>query len=124
MLFGPKYEELVAKSLSSKNKSKELFGSTKNQGPSKAGNRRQTFRKSPLFRTRGNRQRGMFTAAGQTLQQQYPAERQTRCKNKLINTTFHQLERPSASIRILQNTSTSSEFISSIKSRNCPVKSE
>ena len=74
MLFGPKYEELVAKSLNSKNKSKEPFGSTKNQGSSKAGNRRQTFRKSPLFRTRGNRQRGMFTAAGQTLQQQYPAE--------------------------------------------------
>ena len=30
MLFGPKYEELVAKSLTSKNRSKELFGSIKN----------------------------------------------------------------------------------------------
>ena len=29
MLLGPKYEKLVAKSLSPKNRSKELFGSTK-----------------------------------------------------------------------------------------------
>ena len=29
MLLGPKYEELMAKSLSSKNRSKELFGSIK-----------------------------------------------------------------------------------------------
>ena len=49
MLFGPKYEELVAKSLSSKNRSKELFGSIKNQGSSKEGNRRQPFGKGPLF---------------------------------------------------------------------------
>ena len=64
MLFGPKYEQLVAKSMRSKNKSKELFGSIKNQGSSKEGNRRQLFRKGSLFRTRGNRKRGMFTAAG------------------------------------------------------------
>ena len=31
MLFEPKYEELMAKSLSSKNKSKELFVSIKSQ---------------------------------------------------------------------------------------------
>ena len=31
ILFGPKYEELVEKSLSSKNRSKELFGSIKNK---------------------------------------------------------------------------------------------
>ena len=31
MLFEPKYEELMAKSLSSKNRSKELFVSIKNQ---------------------------------------------------------------------------------------------
>ena len=30
MLFGPKYEKLVAESLNSKNRSKELFGSIKN----------------------------------------------------------------------------------------------
>ena len=72
MLFGPKYEELVAKSLSSKNRSTENFGFIKNQGSSKEGNRRQPFRKDPLFRTRGNMGRGMSTAAGQTLQQQYP----------------------------------------------------
>ena len=43
MLFESKYEELVAKSLSSKNRSKELFGSIKNQGTSKEGSRRQPF---------------------------------------------------------------------------------
>ena len=67
MLFGPKYEQLVAKSLRSKNRSKELFGSIKSQGLSKNGNRRQPFRKSPLFRTSGNRWKRMFTAVGQTL---------------------------------------------------------
>ena len=113
MLFGPKYEELVAKFLSSKNKSKELFGSIKNQGSSKEGSRRQPFRKGPLFRSRGNRGRGIFTAAGQTLQQQYPTGGQGRGKNEFINSTFHQLDGPSACISILQNTSTSSEFISS-----------
>ena len=113
MLFGSKYEELVAKSLSSKNKSKELFGSIKNQGSSKEGSRRQPFRKGPLFRSRGNRGRGIFTAAGQTLQQQYPTGGQGRGKNEFINSTLHQLDGPSASISILQNTSTSSEFISS-----------
>ena len=108
MLFGSKYEELVAKSLSSKNKSKELFGSIKNQGSSKEGSRRQPFRKGPLFRSRGNRGRGIFTAAGQTLQQQYPTGGQGRGKNEFINSTFHQLNRPSVCISILQNTSTSS----------------
>ena len=41
--FGPKYEKLVAKSLSSKNISKELFGSIKYQGSSKEENRMQSF---------------------------------------------------------------------------------
>ena len=72
MLLWPKDEELVVKSLSSKNRSKELFGSIKNQGSFKEGNRRQPFRKGLLFRIRGNRGRGTFTAADQTLQQQYP----------------------------------------------------
>ena len=112
MLFESKYEELVAKSLSSKNRSKELFGSIKNQGLSKEGSRRLCIRKGPLFRSRGNRGRGIFTAAGQTLQQQYPTGGQGRGKNEFINSTFHQLDGPSACISILQNTSTSSEFIS------------
>ena len=112
ILFWPKYEELVAKSLSSKNRSKELFGSIKNQGLSKEGSRRLCIRKGPLFRSRGNRGRGIFTAAGQTLQQQYPTGGQGRGKNEFINSTFHQLEGPSACISILQNTSTSSKFIS------------
>ena len=43
ILFRPKYEELLHKSLSSKNKSKELDGSIKNQGLSNDGNRKQPF---------------------------------------------------------------------------------
>ena len=39
MLFGSKYDELMAKSLSSKNRSKELFGSIKNQRLSVVKNR-------------------------------------------------------------------------------------
>ena len=107
-----KYEELVTKSLSSKNRSKELFGSIKNQGTSKERSRRQPFWKDPLFRSRGNRGRGIFTAAGQTLQQQYPTRGQGRGNNEFINSTFHQLDGPSFCISILQNTSTSSKFIS------------
>ena len=67
MLFGSKYDELVAKSLSSKNRSKEVFGSIKNQGLSKEGSRRQPFRNGPLFRSRENNGSGLFTAADQTL---------------------------------------------------------
>ena len=55
MLFGPKDEELVAKSLSLKSRSKELFGSTKDQVSSKDGSRRQPFQRGPLFRSRGKR---------------------------------------------------------------------
>ena len=84
MLFGSKYEELMLKTLNSKNRSKELFGSIKNQGLSKEGNRRQPFRKCSLFRTRGNRRRGMFTAAGQTLPQPYPTGGQGRGMNLSI----------------------------------------
>ena len=49
MLFGPKYEELVAKSLSSKTRSKELFGSKIYQELSKEGSRRQPFVKAPYL---------------------------------------------------------------------------
>ena len=72
VLFRPKYEELVVKSLSLKNRSKEPFRSVKNEGSSKEGNRSQLFQKDILFRTR---ERGMFIAAGQTFQQQYPTRR-------------------------------------------------
>ena len=75
MLFGPKYEKLIAKS-------KKFFGSIKNQGPSKEGNRRQPFRKGSVFRTRGNRERGTFTTAAQTLRQQYPTGGQFPCQGK------------------------------------------
>ena len=55
MLFGPKYEELVAKSISLKSRSKELFGSIKDQVSSNEGSRKQPFQKCLLFRSRGNR---------------------------------------------------------------------
>ena len=55
MLFGPKDEELVAKSLSLKTRSKGFFGSTKDQVSTKEGSRRQPFQRGPLFRRRGNR---------------------------------------------------------------------
>ena len=54
----------------------------------------------------------MFTCDGLTLQQQYPTGGQKRGKNEFINSTSHQLDVPSVCVRILQNTSTSSEFIS------------
>ena len=60
----------MANSLSSKNRSKELFGYIKYQGTSKEGNRRQPFQKGSQLKTKGNRGRGMFTAPGQTSQQQ------------------------------------------------------
>ena len=112
IFFGPKYEELVAKSVSSKNKSKDLFLFYKNQGSSKEGKEKAVLSKKPPTGTRGNRGSGMFTAAGQTLQQ-YSAGGHTRGKNKFINSTLHQLSEPSVSIRILQNTSISIDFISS-----------
>ena len=102
MLFGSKYEELMLKSLSSENRSKEFFGSIKNKGSSKEGNRRHPFRKCSLFRTRGDRRRGMFTAAGQTLPQQYPTGGQARGMNLLIrpSITSTDLLSPSESCKI------------------------
>ena len=73
-----------------KNKSKGLFGSIKNQGASKAGNRRHPFGKDTLFKTRRNKGRGLFPAVYQCLQQQYPARGQARGNNLFINNTFHQ----------------------------------
>ena len=113
MLFEPKYEELMAKSLSSRNKSKELFVSIKSQWSTKEGSKRQPFRRGPLFRSRGNRVRGIFEPADQILQQQYLTGGQGRGKNEFLNSTFHQFDEPSVSMSILQSTSTSSEFFSS-----------
>ena len=73
-----------------KNKSKEIFCSIKSQGASKAGNRRNPFRKDTLFTTRRNMGRGLFPAVGQCLEQQYPARGQARGNNVFINNTFHQ----------------------------------
>ena len=108
MLRGPKYEALVARYLSSKRSwFKKLFGFIKNQRWSKEGNRREPLGKDPLFRTRGNRVKGMLTTAGQASKQQYPTGGKASGKNEFINSTFNQLDRLPVSIRILQNTSAS-----------------
>ena len=96
-----------------KNSIKELFkkSSIKIQESSKEGNRRQHFKKALLFRTRGNRGRGIL-AADETLQQQYSTGRLGRAKNEFVNSTFYQLDEYFVSIIVFRNTSTSSEFIS------------
>lgn len=63
-LFGPKYEDMVSKFLSSKNKSKELFTSFKKNSSRGSHAASRPFSRGPLFQTRG-RGRGFFTAAGQ-----------------------------------------------------------
>ena len=53
-----KFEEVVAKSLKSKNKSREVFGNLKEQGISsgnKDSRKQQPFQKTSLLRARGNR---------------------------------------------------------------------
>ena len=47
MIFGPKYEDLVAKSLSSKNRSKELFGSIKKSRVVQGGKQKAALFKRP-----------------------------------------------------------------------------
>ena len=54
----------------------------------------------------------MLTAAGQTLPQQYIAGGQANRKNKFINNTLHELNRPPVLIRTLQNKSISKNFTS------------
>ena len=71
MLFGPKFEETVAKSLTSKSKSKEFFGAL-NQ-PASSSTKEPTkhnkpFPRVPLFRARGGRGRGSFNQTGQGAQ--------------------------------------------------------
>lgn len=58
-----------------------------------------------------NRERGLFTVAGQTVQRQYAAEEQLRGKNKFINRTLHQHPKPPISIRALQYSTTRSELV-------------
>ena len=66
----------------------------------------------PSIQKQRKQGRGIFTAAGQTLQQQYSTGGEGSGKNEFINSIFHEVDGPSACIRILQNTSTSSKFIS------------
>ena len=89
LLFGPKYEELVAKTLSSKSKSKELFNACKSPN-SRDGIRRQPFRRNPLSNQRGNRGRGSFAAANQFIQQS-SGYTNTRGKNDF---TFNESQLP------------------------------
>ena len=69
MSSGWKFEEFVAKSLKSKNKSREVFGNLKEQGISsgnKDSRKQQPFQKASLFRARGDRREGIFSQAGQS----------------------------------------------------------
>ena len=70
MLFGPKFEEVITKSLISKNNLRMLFGSLKEQEISSANKdfrKHQPFQKTQLFRARENRWRGIFLQAGQSI---------------------------------------------------------
>ena len=89
---------------------------------SKEGNRRQPFLKNSLFRTSVNKGSGIFKAACQTLQEQYPTEEKAKGRNMFINSTFRQLHKPTASIRILQHTSTSSGLVSRKNRATAPCR--
>ena len=70
MSSGWKFEEVVAKSLKSKNKSREVFGNLKEQGISsgnKDSRKQQPFQKASLFRARGNRGGEIFSPVGQSI---------------------------------------------------------
>ena len=68
MLFGLKFEQVVAKSLTLNNKLRELFGILKEQGASPGNQdsrKQQPFFKAPLFHARGKRGRGIFLKSDQ-----------------------------------------------------------
>ena len=83
LTFGPKFEEVVAKSLTSKNKLMDLFRNLKEQG-APSGNqdsrKQQPFQKAHLFCARGNRRKGIFSHDGQSISN---AVTQKRGKNAL-----------------------------------------
>ena len=64
MLFGPKFEDVVTKSLTSKNEWREFFSNLKEHGLSsgnKESRKQQLLHKPPLLPTRGNREYSNFT---------------------------------------------------------------
>ena len=70
MFFGLKLEDVVAKSITSENKSRELFGNFKEQRTSsknKDSRKQQPFLKAPIFRARGNGGKGVFSQDGQSI---------------------------------------------------------
>ena len=70
MSLGRTFEQVVAKSLTSKNKLRKLFGNLKEQGTLsgyKDSRNQQPFQKAPLFRARGKRSRGIFSQAAQSV---------------------------------------------------------
>ena len=58
MSLGRTFEQVVAKSLTSKNKLRKLFSGFSLSGYKDSRNQ-QPFQKAPLFRARGNRSRGI-----------------------------------------------------------------
>lgn len=70
MMFRPKFDEVVAILLTSKNKLRELVGNMKEQGISsenKDSRKQQPFQRAPLFRVIVNRVRGISSLAGQSI---------------------------------------------------------
>ena len=66
MLFGPKLEEVVAKSLKSKIKLRGLFSNLKKEGTSQGNmdsKNQQPFQNTPLLHAKENRRKGIFSQA-------------------------------------------------------------
>ena len=94
MLFESKFEQVVAKSLTLKNKSRELFDNLKEQGISsgnKDSRKQQPFQKAPLFRARRNRRRGIFSQADQSISN---AGTEKRGENTVSHTQFQYTRTP------------------------------
>lgn len=68
IIFDPKYEEFVVKSIKLKNKSKELVDVVKpqNMSTTKDSGKKQPFRRTSFSQARGNRRRGAFPAVSQS----------------------------------------------------------
>ena len=111
MLFGQKFEEVVTKSIASKNKSMEFFDSLNRDHQGSSGHRepkKQPFQRPPSFRARGNRGRGMFMQAGQSLQYNGSSK---RGKN-ISSDSFVQYSRTPAIVKLSQGSSSCSETLS------------
>ena len=112
MSSGWKFEEVVAKSLKSKNKSREVFGNLKEQGISsgnKDSRKQQPFQKASLFRDRGNRGGEIFSPVGPSISN---AGTQKKGKNTFSHTQAQHTQSP-VPRKVLQDTPISDTSVSS-----------